>query len=198
MMQAVTLDSLLKMSVTAQARKRKFTKKGRYFYRRNVLGDVVIAYFQPLRTLAGPSFRVLISLSRHLSQTSRTRVDLDIGDSGEWWWQPEPPGSLGLSGSHNHKSWPLDLPNIKKLLELCWAEWMDIMDEIVAPGALTAELREPTNRFPGIFRRSEEDLAFSRLNDEIASEETSQILIQKIALRWPHQGRTLQLRLHAS
>lgn len=192
MTQTPTLDSLLKTSVTSQARERKFLKKGRHFYRRNILGDVVVAYFQPLQTLAGPSFRVLISLSRHLSQASQNVLDLDIGEAGEWWWLPGPPGS------DDKRSWALDLPDIERLLESSWAEWMDVMDEIVRPGALTAELREPTYQLPGVFKRSEEDLAYSLLNDEAVSEETSRILLEKIALRWPHHGRTLQLRLHAS
>lgn len=185
------LDALLRDVVHPVARERGYPRKGRNFYRYNDNGDAAHVNVQLLS--GSTEFRFIAGLSCHLGRDDNPREHEFTSGVNLWSWMPESPAAVrAMSG---RTLWTIGAPGIGDLLEAGCRQLLDVLDSLLAPGALTAELRKPTDRYPGQFVRRETALAFSMLNDGGLPAATTDLLVRRIALADPIWGRQLQLGL---
>lgn len=185
------LDALLRDAVGPIARERGYRRKGRNYYRYNDNGDAAHVNVQLLS--GSTDFRINAGLSCHLGRENHPCDHEFTSGRNLWSWTPESPEAARTWSDGT--LWNISVPAIGDLVRAGWRELVDVLDSLLAPGALTAELCRPSHRYPGRFVRSEVDLAFSMLNDGGLPRATTQLLVRRIAEASPTLGRQLQIAL---
>lgn len=184
------LDALLRDSVNPVAKERGYVRKGRNYFRYNDNGDAAHIAVDLVR--GSTQFSMEAGISCRLGRKVAPPEPGFRWPAGQWSWTV--PGR-GLAYDDGTDLWDIDIPGIRDDLRSSWVDLLDITDALLEPGALTAELRSPTDRYPGHFARSELHLAYSILNDGGLPAATTDLLVRRIALADPIWGRQLQLCL---
>lgn len=165
------VDRILTERVWPRAEACGFRRRGRLCFKENVNGDIVMLFFRPAdrwpdRTELRASIRLDQGISRRLRYgMQRDPLPIEFVDSGDWYW--EPPVPFGFQSEHHPHvfdditSWGA----AATLDSVVTTVWLPIMDQVVVPGAMTADLRRVRSAFPGHMSRSRLRLALSEFND---------------------------------
>ncbi len=120
-------------------------------------------------------------LMRKISFGDIDPLPLEFSEFGQWSWTPDAAGPYRDRLSSD--IWrDFTEPGVGEAIEeLASTEWFPVMDQLIRPGVISAELQKPVSQLPGKFTpRSEVNIALSLLNDGNLSEQRKEELVRVV------------------